>query len=364
MKIAARYIDASGAFVYGEVALEGGVVASARKIPLGAPLDAPYLFPALCDIHTHGNTGCDFSDGEYDGLVAMARTLYLNGVTRFCPATTALPEERLARMCRNAKRLHDNPVKGCARLVGVNLEGPFLSHEKRGAQCESYLQNPDYDLYARLQKEAGGLIKIVCVAPELPGALEFIREVSREAHVSLAHTDCGYDAAGAGFEAGLSHVTHLFNAMRPMHHRAPGPVAAAAERPDVTAELICDGLHVHPSMVRAAYSLFGKDRLCLISDAMAACGLGDGEYELGMQKVMVRGGRAALADGTLAGSTSFLWDCVGNAVAFGIPLVNAVRMASRNPLLVVGEKPSRVRTGDPADFILCTDELKILNIYA
>lgn len=365
MKLRAFWFDQRGRLVFGEVAIEGGVVASLRTLgDTTPPADAPYLLSGLCDIHTHGNSGFDFSDGNYDGLVEMARFLYRRGVTRFCPTTMALPEQKLMRMCQNAKRLHDEPVAGCAKLVGINLEGPFFSYEKRGAQCADYLINPDYELYTRLQRAAGGLIKIVCVAPELAGAMDFIGKVSKEACVSLAHTDCGYDTAAEAIRAGARHVTHLYNAMRPMHHRAPGLIPAAAEDKRVTAELICDGLHVHPAMVRTAYQLFGKHRLCLVSDAMAACGMEDGEYALGSQRVFVRAGRATLAQGTIAGSTATLWDCLKNAVSFGIPLADAARMASANPLCAVGQRPASVCEGEQANLVLCNGQFELMDIYA
>ena len=239
MKLQALWFDRRDRLVFGEAAIEGGVVASLRAVwDEDPPADAPYLLPGLCDIHTHGNSGFDFSDGDFDGLVEMARYLYRHGVTRFCPATVALPEERLLRMCENAKRLHDEPVPGCARLVGINLEGPFLSREKRGAQGAEHLRAPDCALYARLQKAAGGLIKIVCVAPSFR-AMALSAGFQRSARI-LAHTDCDYDTAVAAINAGARHATHLYNAMRPTHHRAgAGPAAAeiAASRRSV-----CDGL--------------------------------------------------------------------------------------------------------------------------
>ena len=363
MKIRAKYFDVNQLLAYGEIGLENGFFTDVRPLAGDPPPDTPYLLPALCDIHTHGNSGHDFSDGDYDGLVEMARFLYRRGVARFSPATMSLPEEHLARACENAKRFHENPVQGCARLVGITMEGPFFSREKRGAQSPDYLIAPDYDFYARLQKASGGLIKIVCVAPELPGAEAFIKKVSGEAKVALAHTNCDYEAACAGFDAGASHVTHLYNAMPPMHHRAPGPVPAAAERGHVSAELICDGLHVHPAMVRAAYALLGKHRLCLVSDAMAACGMEDGAYALGAQSVTVKEGRATLANGTIAGSTADLWSCMKNAVAFGIPLESASRMASTNPLRVIGQAQPVILSREKAAHVLCTDELEILDIY-
>ncbi len=364
MKIAAKYFNHTFDLRFGEVEIANGVVVRAREIPGGDVANAPYLLPGLCDIHTHGNSGLDFTFAPYDGWVAMARFLFQHGVTRFSAATLALGEEKLTKMCETARRFYETAPEGCAKLAGITLEGPFLSYAKRGAQNEAHLVDPDYDLYARLQRASGGLIKIVCVAPELPGAMEFIRRVSKEAKVALAHTDCEYEQAAEAFESGVTHVTHLFNAMRPMHHRAPGPIPAASERESVTAELIADGVHVHPAMVRAAYRLFGADRLCLISDAMAACGMADGEYELGEQKVFVKNGRATLAGGAIAGSTATLWDCMKNALSLGIPLADAVRMAAANPRRVMDIALPVVQEGERADFALCDDGFNIRNVYA
>lgn len=318
--------------------------------------DWPYLVDGLCDMHTHGNSGCDFSDGEYDGYVRMARFLYENGVTSFAATLMTLPEDALERACRTAARFSKNAPEGCARLAGVMLEGPFLSAKKKGAQNGEHLRLPDFDMFMRLVTASDGLVRAVCVAPELDGAAEFIARASKVCAVSVAHTDCDYDTAAAAFAVGAGHVTHLYNAMRPMHHRDPGPIPAAAERSFVTAELIADGVHVHPAMARAAYKLFGANRLCLISDAMSATGMPDGVYSIGGQKVSVENGRARLADGTIAGSTAKLIDCMRNTVSWGVRVADAARMAGENPRRVLKDNA-------PAGTLLLSPALELMKIY-
>ncbi len=226
----------------------------------------------------------------------------------------------------------------CAELVGIHLEGPFLCAEKKGAQNGAWLREPDFDMLRRLQKIAAGRIRMVSIAPELPGALDFIRRVRAQTDivVSLGHTAADYDTASAAFSAGANHVTHLFNAMPPLHHRAPGVIGAAQDDPACYVEVICDGIHLHPSILRMVFRLFGPARVVLISDAMRATGLRDGTYDLGGQAVTVRGSRATLADGTLAGSVTDLLSGLQNAVSFGIPLVDAVRAATVNPAKSIG----------------------------
>ena len=350
-------------FHYGEVEIEGGVIAAMRPYGQKAPKDADLLLPGLVDIHMHGAAGKDFSSGDEDALPAIADLLAQNGTTSFSPALMTLPEDALLRACHNARRFHDSPRESGARLAGVTMEGVFFSKAKKGAQNEKYLQNPDIGMFRRLQAASGGLIGLVCIAPELPGAEEFIREISIEATVSAAHTDCDYEAASRGFEAGITHITHLYNAMRPMHHREPGPIPAAAERENITAELICDGIHVHPAMVRAAYKLFGPARLCLVSDSMAAAGMADGTYMLGSESVIVSGGCARLPNGTLAGSAATLWGCMKKAVEFGIPIADAVQMATSNPARVIGAESGRIGPGRRADMVLASGELEIKKVY-
>ena len=204
----------------------------------------------------------------------------------------------------------------------------------------------------------GGLVRIVDVAPELPGAAEFVEKAKDLCTVSVAHTDSDYDHARTAFAAGATHLTHLYNAMPGIHHRNPGVIPAAVENPNVRAELICDGLHVHPASVRLAFAMFGGDRMVLISDALRCCGMPDGEYELGGQQVFLSGGVARLADGTIAGSATNLYDCMRNAMAFGIPEADAVRAATLNPACALGVEgdAGSIATGYPADFLVCSPD--------
>lgn len=360
-----RYYGEDYRFHYGDIETKDGRFTQITERDEPVPEDADTLIPGLVDMHLHGNSGADFSDGDYDGLKKMARFLAGAGTTSFSPATLTLPEEDLTRACETAVRLRDNSPEGCATVAGITMEGPFFSEKKKGAQNAAYLKKPDIKLFTRLQETAGGMIRVACVAPELPGAIEYIKEVKKTGvTVSAAHTEADYDQAAAGFEAGGSHVTHLFNAMPPFLHRAPGLIGAAAEREDVTVELICDGIHVHPSAVRAACELFGPERICLISDAMAACGLSDGESMLGGQKVTIRDGKATLADGTIAGSVATLYHCVRQAISFGIPPEDVIRCATANPARVLGaEDIGAIAVGKQADCLLCGADWTLKEVY-
>ncbi len=358
------YYGADFRFHPGDVEMDAGRVTAVR--PRGCTPRA-MLLPGLVDIHLHGNSGADFSDGSAEGLLRMARFLAAHGTTSFSPASLTLPEEQLAAAYRTAAQFHAEQPAGAAVLRGITMEGPFFSMGKRGAQNPAHLRLPDASMFARLQQAADGLIRIACVAPELPGALPFIREIAAEGvAVSVAHTEADYDAASAAFDAGASHVTHLYNAMPPLLHRAPGVIGAAAERERVTAELIADGIHVHPSAVRAAFRLFGPGRICLISDALSACGMPDGDYTLGGQAIRVRGPRATLLDGTLAGSAATLFGCMKNAVRFGVPPEEAVRAASHTPALVIGAagEVGAIREGLAADLLLCSMDWELRAVYA
>ncbi len=293
-----------------------------------------YVVPGLVDIHIHGAAGSDLCDGTAQAVDAIASYLGEMGVTSFLGTSMAFGEERLTAIFESVRPLV-GADRGGAVLRGINMEGPFFSPEKKGAQAKEHLADPDIGLFDRLFEASGRNVRLVDVAPELPGALPFIEHAARRCWVSLAHTAADYEQARAGFRAGADHVTHLFNAMPPFGHREPGVVGAAADLAAYV-ELISDGVHVHPAMVRAVFQLFGAERVCLISDAMSACGMPDGSYELGGQAVRVEQGRAALADGTIAGSAACLTDCVRRAVSFGVPLEDALRAATANPAKSVG----------------------------
>ena len=360
------WIFADGRFVRGGFSVENGRFAHVlENVPGPAEdLDGALVIPGLVDIHVHGCAGADFSDGDYAGLVRMARYLARRGVTSFAPASMTLPYDALDKAFHAAARLRREGLADGARLMGIQMEGPFLSREKRGSQNPAYLRLPDWDRFLRLYDAAEGLLRIVDVAPELPGAAEFTRRASEKCRVSVAHTAAGYDQAAAVFDAGATHLTHLFNAMSGIHHRHPGPIGAASERENVTAELICDGIHVHPSAVRMAFRLF-PGRICLISDALRCCGMADGSYSLGGQEILLSGGVARLTGGAIAGSAADLYQCMRRAVSFGIPREQAVWAATALPARVIGRESETgaIADGRAADFVICGGELEPEAVY-
>ena len=360
------WIFEDGRFVRGGFSVENGRFAHVLEdVPGPAEdLDGALVIPGLVDIHVHGCAGADFSDGDYAGLVRMARYLARRGVTSFAPASMTLPYDALDKAFHAAARLHREGLADGARLMGIQMEGPFLSREKRGSQNPAYLRLPDWDRFLRLYDAAEGLLRIVDVAPELPGAVEFTRRASEKCRVSVAHTAAGYDQAAAVFDAGATHLTHLFNAMSGIHHRHPGPIGAASERENVTAELICDGIHVHPSAVRMAFRLF-PGRICLISDALRCCGMADGSYSLGGQEILLSGGVARLTGGAIAGSAADLYQCMRRAVSFGIPREQAVWAATALPARVIGRESETgaIADGRAADFVICGGELEPEAVY-
>ena len=240
----------------------------------------------------------------------------------------------MAQICRTVR---DFSCAEGADLCGLYLEGPFISKAKKGAQNESYICAADTEMLKRLQEFSGNMVRTVVVAPETEGAMEFIRQNKNQVRISLAHTTADYETSKQALSLGASQLTHMFNAMPPLSHRAPGPIGAAADDGDCMVELICDGVHVHPSVVRTAFKIFGDDRIVLISDSMRATGMADGTYDLGGQAVTVTGNLAVLEDGTLAGSVTNLMDCLRTAVtSMGIPLASAVKCAAANPARAIG----------------------------
>ena len=319
------------------------LIREGRILPFGTPeegeeiIDAEglYALPGLVDIHFHGAMGKDFCDANEEAIQTLADFEASKGVLAICPATMTFSEEILNGVM-DAAAAHKNG-KG-ADLVGINMEGPFISPKKVGAQNPEYVHTADIEMFRRLQKRANGLIKLVDVAPEEPGALDFIRACHDEVRISIAHTCTDYDTAIAAFEAGATHMTHLYNAMPGITHRAPGPILAALEK-GAEVELITDNVHIHPAVVRFTFHTFGDDHMILIADSMMACGLPDGQYSLGGQAVTVKGRRATLTEqpGTIAGSATCLYDCMKVAVKeMNVPLESAVRAASENPARSIG----------------------------
>lgn len=324
------------------------------------------VIPGLIDVHSHGNSGYDFSDGDYEGLKTMAKYYASCGVTSFAPASMTLPYDVLGKAFACAVKLTEEMPEGCAALRGIQMEGPYFSYKKRGAQNPDYLKDPDFEGFEKLYNDSKGLIRIADVAPELPGAVEFTEKASKLCTVSVAHTDAEYDQAKAVFDAGATHLTHLYNAMPPIHHRNPGVIPAAVENSAVKAELICDGFHIHQSSVRLAFSMFGKERMVLISDSGRCAGLPEGsKFEIGGQDAWLKGGVGRLADGTISCSASNLWLCLKNVISWNIPEEDAIRAASYNPACAIGadDKVGSITAGKVADFIVCSEDYSDKKVF-
>jgi len=348
-----------GKFVEKNLCIDGDKISSTEN---GEVIDATglYVIPGLTDIHFHGCVGYDFCDGTKEALEKMAEYELANGVTTICPASMTFSEEQLTDIFANAANYKSE--KG-ATLVGINMEGPFISMEKKGAQNGEYIHKPDADMFERLQKAANGLIKLCDIAPEVDGAMECIERIADKVTVSMAHTAADWDTATEAINKGAKHVTHLYNAMPPYSHRAPGVIGAACDNEQVMVELICDGIHSHPSTVRTTFKMFGDDRIVLISDSMEACGLEDGQYSLGGQEVTVKGNLAILTElGNIAGSVTNLMNCMRKAVKeMGIPLESAVKCATANPAKAIGifDKYGSLIPGKQADVVLLDEDLEI-----
>ena len=304
----------------------------------GDGLDASgcYVVPGFIDIHTHGAMGRDFSDGDPEALAVTSRYYAENGVTSFLATTMTLKEPQLLPAMACVKNAGALPGARCA---GVHLEGPFLSYAKRGAQNPENLHKPDADMFMRLNEASGGVVRLVTVAPEEDGGIEFIRRVSPVCTVSIGHTEADYDTAMRAYEAGASHATHLFNGMPGLHHRKPGVPGAGLADERIIVQAIADGLHLHPDTLRIAALCKGAKGMALISDSMEAAGMPDGQYDLGGQAVFVQNGEARLADGVIAGSTLVLHRAIHNMITLAkMPPETVIPMATSTPADSVGAK--------------------------
>jgi N-acetylglucosamine-6-phosphate deacetylase len=324
-----------------------------------------YLIPGLIDLHIHGAAGHDVMDGTDQALLGISQSLATEGVTGFLATTMTANHQRIGMVLKTiADAMLGNSNKKGAAILGVHLEGPFISSAKMGAQFGDEIQLPDVALVSHWQELANGVIKLITLAPEIPGAINLIRKLNEMGIVtSVGHTNATYAETNIAIEAGCSHATHLFNAMRGIHQREPGAVSALLLSANVNAELIVDGLHLHPAIVEMALKLKGKDKLLLVTDAMRAKCLGDGEYDLGGQMVAVRSNVATLADGTLAGSTLRMPQAIKNMVQFTqCSLADAIHMASFNPAHILGmaDRKGSIAEGKDADLVVMNAAFEVV----
>lgn len=354
------------------------------------------VLPGLVDVHSHGAVGCDFSDGDEEGIKKILAYEYAHGITTYCPTSMTMEKDKLLRIFKmmgewadcpwldyggvnhpeqdcfglNHSRLDHMKIDYCelnysglAHVAGIHMEGPFLDVSRKGAHREECLLEADADFFRECNEACGNHIRLVTMAPNIKGAMEFIREFHRETVISLGHTGAGYSVAKEALAAGANHVTHLYNAMAEAGHRDPGLIGAAAEEEGCMAELICDDVHVHESMVRAAFKLF-PGRIVLISDSIRATGMEDGTYDLGGQLVTVNGKKATLPDGTIAGSVANLYDCMRTAVSFGIPVGEAIAAATMNPAKSIGiyNEAGSLAPGKRADILLADKDLNLVRV--
>jgi len=325
------------------------------------------ILPGLVDIHSHGRVGEDFSFVTEKSLRKLCDSYAACGVTSVLATTMTNKQEDVENSMRATGEFCEKQKAGeisGAKILGIHMEGPFLGEKKKGAHDAQYLRKPEISLYDAFQKSSKGLVRLLAIDPELEGAENLVRRCRADGvTVSLGHTACGYETACQAAEWGADHVTHLFNAMQPLHHREPGLIGAAIEQ-GMYVELICDGIHLHPGIIRMMYRLC-PDKVLLISDSMQAAGLSDGEYELGGIKVFVKEGKATQEDGTIAGSTISVYDAMVNAIQFGIPAEQAILSASYLPAKSIGmeSEVGSIACGHAADFLLVDADWNLEKVY-
>ncbi|QCX33366.1 N-acetylglucosamine-6-phosphate deacetylase [Caloramator sp. E03] len=337
------------------------------KYPKGEGIDVSgcFICPGFIDIHIHGIEGHDCMEGNIEAINEISKALIKYGVTSFLPATMT---EDLKKIRKAVEIISNTKSKGTAgaKILGINLEGPFISPSMAGAQDPKYIKKPSFDTFKDLANDYINEIKIVTIAPEEEGAVELIANLNSIGIIaSVGHTNGNYDDFIKGYKAGIKHCTHLFNAMTGFHHRQPNIVGGVFNS-DVTAEMILDGVHIHFDAVKVALKVKGIDKIILVSDAMMACGLCDGLYSLGGQDVYVKDGQARLKDGTLAGSTLTLSKALYNAVNnLNITLIDAIKMVTSNPakLLKLDNEIGYIKEGFYADIVIFDDDINIKHVF-
>jgi N-acetylglucosamine-6-phosphate deacetylase len=314
----------------------------------------------MIDVHIHGANGYDMMDGTERSIEEVSMTCAATGCTSFLATSVSSSIDDLLRMIDIVKKVAGREPG--AFIAGIHAEGPYLNHKRKGMQNETFLRHPDLTEMELVLQHAGHLLKMVTLAPELPGGMEMVSFLhNRGLIVAVAHSDASYEQATEAFRLGASHITHCFNGMRPIHHRDPGLIVAAFEQPQVSVQAIVDNVHLHPAIVRLMHRMKGPHAMVLITDALQAMGLGDGEYVFGGHQVTVSGGVAQLKDGTLASSTVTMNEALRNTVELGISLEDAVTMASRTPAELLGLRhKGRIAPGCDADLVLLDEHFQVI----
>ena len=338
--------------------------ASVESLPKGLfILNYPenyYLLPGMIDLHIHGSFGFDTMDGSEDALSQISQSLAKKGTTGYLATTMTAPPNLIEQVLAAVKIYKENNIQTGAELLGVHLEGPFISPNRMGAQNAEYIQKPNIKLFKKWQEISGNNIRLVTIAPEVEGAWDLIKYLKDTGvTVSLGHTDASCKVALQAIDHGATHCTHLYNAMSALHHRTPGVALAVLKDSRVRAELIADGIHVAPEMLDLTLKIKTSEKLVLVTDAMRAQCLGEGEYDLGGQKVWVKNNSARLASGVLAGSVLTLDQAFFNIRDFtGCDLKDAVKMACENPAKQIGvfDQRGSIKIGKKADLVLLGSE--------
>lgn len=332
-----------------DIVIEKGIIVSVTENCAEKGIDAKgaRVIPGLIDVHTHGCFGHDTMDAEFKELCSFYADC---GTTSVLPTTMTMGFDDLLKVSDAQKKYPG------ANVLGIHFEGPYISHKYKGAQNPEFILKPDAQQFSKLSSAL-----MVTIAPEVEGAMEFIKEVSDRVVVSIGHTDCDYETALAAIDAGALCLTHTYNAMPPLHHRNPGPIGAAFER-KIYAQLICDGFHISKPVMLATYNMFGADRVVMISDSLACAGLPNGKYVSGGLDVELSDDVARLTDGTVAGSRVMLWDCVKKAVEFGISFEDAVKSATETPAEMLGINKGKIKEGYDADLLIINDDMTIRSV--
>lgn len=370
----ARLVDARRDLARADIAVTGSVIASVgtgetrddrEQIPTGgARIDASGMIvtPGFVEVHTHGGGGYNLHTSDPEELLAYARWAPSTGVTSFLVGVVGTAGELPSAQLQCAARVVESQVEG-AEPLGIFFEGPYLSHQRRGAHLPSWLRRPSLAETERILDLTSGHLRLITIAPELPGAANVIRRmVASGVIVSIGHTDATYEQTRIAIELGVSHATHCCNAMRPLHHREPGPLGAIVETPGVTGEVILDGIHVHPAVVRMLVTLLGRDRLVVITDALAGAGVAGATFEFAGQRAHVDDGVARLEDGTITGSVLTMDQALRNLLAMtGMSLSDAVAALAANPARTAGasDRKGELSPGYDADLLIFDESLTL-----